>query len=405
MPSKRTPGIRRLRSAAIALLALLAVFVMTACSDASPNQSKLQVVTTNNIVADWVRNVGGDTVEVFSLLPVGADPHNFQPGARDVTRIADADLVLSVGLGLEGAWLRELVQNAARDPATVIELGEGVDPIEFAATHAGEVEFLEALDHVVHEVEAGEITPEEGIAEISELASAGAGEEALTATVLEIIRRVEEGKTDTTEAIEAIEGLTAEGEAKHKGHGHGLEDPHFWFDPTRVQIAVNDVAGRLGSLDPDRMSDYLANADAFNRQLAELDEWTMGRVDAVPVERRLLVTSHDSFGYFALRYGFTVVGVVFGATTEAEPSPAGLAELAETAEEYRVPAIFGETTVTERLAQAIAEESGSKLVRLYSGSLGEAGSGAESYTAMVRTNVERIVEALQRGLSPRQEEE
>ena len=94
---------------------LLLLVVAAACSGGGAPPPKVRVVTTNNIVADWVRNVGGADVEVFSLLPVGSDPHTYQPGARDVTRIADADLILSIGLSLEGAWLQELLQNAAKD--------------------------------------------------------------------------------------------------------------------------------------------------------------------------------------------------------------------------------------------------------------------------------------------------
>ena len=400
----RRSGSWRLQRVGMVFLGMLMALVLTTCSGGGAAEPKLLVVTTNNIVADWVRNIGGEDVEVFSLLPVGADPHTYQPGARDVTQIADADLVLSIGLGLEGAWLEELVHNAARDPSTVVELGEGIDPIEFAATHAEEVEFLEELSHVVHEVEEGELTPQEGLAEIEELIESmeameegdhhGEEEEELPAMVMELIHQVEEGMLDPEDALEEIEHFTEEGEEEHEGHGHGLEDPHFWFDPIRVQSAVNEVAGRLGTLDPDRASDYLANADAFNRELADLDAWTMSQVSEVPQERRLLVTSHDSFGYFAIRYGFEVVGVVLSTTTDVEPSPSDLAELAHEVEENEVPAIFGETTVTERLALAVAEESGADLVRLYSGSLGGPGSDADTYISMVRTNVERIVAAL-----------
>ncbi|MCY4624112.1 MAG: metal ABC transporter substrate-binding protein [Chloroflexi bacterium] len=378
------------------LMGLLLAAAFAGCSGGAAAQPKLSVVTTNNIVADWVRNIGGENVEVFSLLPVGADPHTFQPGARDVTQIADAELVLSIGLGLEGAWLQELLHNATRDPATVIELGEGIDPIEFAATHADEVELLEELSHIVHEVEEGEITAVEGLVEIGELMESMAmeEEEELPAMVVELLLQAQAGTLTPEEVIEEIEHFTEEGEGEHEGHGHGLEDPHFWFDPIRVQSAVNDIAGRLGALDPDRADTYLLNADAYNRQLLELDQWTTGRVSEVPEARRLLVTSHDSFGYFAIRYGFEVVGVVLSTTTDVEPSPADLAELTHDVEEYEVPAIFGETTVTERLAQAVAEESGAELVRLYSGSLGTPGSDAGTYITMVRTNVDRIVAAL-----------
>ena len=165
--------------AKVAVLTLALLLALAACSNddaartaATSPATSVRVVTTTNIMADWVENIGGDHVDVFSVVPVGADPHGFQPGARDVSRIADADLVLSVGLGLEGSWLKELLQNAARDPSTIVEIGEMVAPIEFAETHAGEVEILEGLSHVVHEVEEGEIGPNEGLEEIKELIEA-----------------------------------------------------------------------------------------------------------------------------------------------------------------------------------------------------------------------------------------
>ncbi len=363
----------------------------------------VSVVTTTNIMADWVSNVGGDSVDVFSIVPVGADPHTFQPGAKDVAQIAEADLVLSVGLSLEGEWLHDLLESAARDESSIIEMGEIVDPIEFAEGHAHEVELLEAISHVVHEVEDGEISPEEGIEELKELLAEGeeeeegeheGEEEELPEMVHELIEKVEEGGMAAADAIEAIEELTEEGEDEHADHGHGLEDPHFWFDPLRVKIVVNDIAARLAVLDPDSADTFTANAAAYNAKLDELHSWTEEQVEAVAEERRLLVTSHDSFGYFANLYHFEVVGVVLSTTTDVEPSAGDLAELVHEVEENNVPAVFGETTVSERLAKAVATESGADLVRLYSGSLGPEGSGAATYIEMVRTNVDRIVQAL-----------
>ena len=395
----------------------------TPTAEKMPEAPKISVVTTTNIVADWVENIVGDNVEVFSLLPAGADPHTFQPGAQDVARVAEADLVLSIGLGLEEAWLHDVLENAARDEEAIVELGELIDPIEFAEGHMEEVELLEELSHVVHEVEDGEIDAETGLEEIKELLEAAEEEgdhhdeeegeeegdhhdeeegeeegdhhdEELPAMVLELIEKVEHGEMDAGEAIEEIEHLTEEGEGEHAGHGHGLEDPHFWFDPLRVKLAVNDIAARLSVLDPDRGDTYSSNASAYNAQLDELHSWTEQQAATVPEARRLLVTSHDSFGYFANLYGFEIVGVVLSTTTDVEPSAGDLAKLVEEVKEFGVPAVFGETTVSERLASTVASESGASLVRLYSGSLGPDGSGAETYIGMVRTNVERIVEAL-----------
>ena len=391
------------------LLTLTLLFSLAGC--ASSAGSSVSVVTTTNILADWAEKVGGDHVEVFSLVPAGADPHGFQPGAQDVARVADADLVLSVGLGLEESWLKELLQNAARDPATIVELGEAITPIEFAESHSEEVEIIEEVSHVVHEVEEGEITPEVGLEEIKEVLAVAEGSEEggspidehgdehgdadeLPAMALAIIEQVEGGEMEAGEAIAAIEAAVGEGEEAHEGHGHGLHDPHFWFDPLRVQVAVNDIAERLSALDPEGADTYRANATAYNAQLGELNLWTEQQVKTVPEGRRLLVTSHDSLGYFANLYGFEVVGVILSITTEVEPSAEDLTHLIEEVKELGVPAVFGETTVSERLATAVATESGVKLVRLYSGSLGLAGSGAETYIEMMRTNVTRITEAM-----------
>ncbi len=384
----------------------------------------IQVVATTSIVADWVENIGGEHVEVFSLVPPGVDPHSFQPGAQDVAKIADADIVLSVGLGLEESWLRELIQNAASDPSSIVELGELIDPIEFAESHAEEVELIEGLSHIVHEVEEGEISPDEGLEEIKELLASFEAEEEgedhgdegdeddeeeegedhgdedhgdegeIPGMVMEIIERATSARLSPEEAIEAIEGLTEEGEEEHEGHGHGLEDPHFWFDPIRVKTAVSHIASRLSAINLSQGDAFRANASAFNANLDELHSWTKEQVSVVPDDRRVLITSHDSLGYFANLYGFEVVGVVLSITTEVEPSPEDLVDLVEEAREYGVPAVFGETTVSERLAKTVATESGAEFVALYSGSLGSGDSPAATYIGMIRTNVERIVDAL-----------
>ena len=398
-------NLRRFPAYAVAL-AIAAALAVAACAGedpaptsgaSTPNSEPLQVAATSNIVADWARNVGGDSVEVFSITPPGADPHSFQPGAQDIARIADADLVLSVGLGLEESWLHELLDNAARDPEAIVKLGELVDPIEFSEGHAGEVDLLDSVSGIVHEVEEGEIDAAVALEEVRELLANveddGDADEP-PAIIRAILAQVDGGQTDAGDAIEEIEAIAGEGGEIHEGHGHGLEDPHFWFDPIRVKTAVNEIASRFSALDPARSDAFSANAAAYNAGLDQLHTWTEEQVAQAPEERRLLLTSHDSFGYFANRYGFEVVGVILGVTTETEPSAEHLAELIEEVEEEGAPAVFGETTVSERLAATVAEETGAKFIRLYSGSLGPADSEAATYVDMVRTNVERIVDAL-----------
>ena len=118
--------------------------------------------------------------------------------------------MLSVGLGLEESWLKDLLQNAARDPSTIVELAETVDPIEFAESHREEVEVIEELNHVVHEVEEGKIGPEVALAEIKGLLEGAedddhAVEDELPAMALAIVGKVDDGRLEASEAIEAIE--------------------------------------------------------------------------------------------------------------------------------------------------------------------------------------------------------
>ena len=179
------------------------------------------------------------------------------------------------------------------------------------------------------------------------------------------------------------------------GHDHGTLDPHFWFDPVRVKIAVNEMADRLSALDPEGATVYRRNATDYGQQLDELHSWILEQVDLVAPERRLLVTSHDTFAYFAKAYEFEVVGMVIPSLApDLDPSGEHIAEVIEVVREHGVPAVFGETTVSERLAKAVARETGADLVQLYSGSMGVEGSSGDTYLGMVRTNVERIVEAL-----------
>ena len=299
-------------------------------SSEQPDREPLNVVTTITFIADWVENVGGDRVEATSLLGIGDDPHTFSPGPRAVGTIADADLVLTIGLNLESYSMRELIENVAQDPSKVIALGEAVDPIEFVEIFGDE----DGHDH-------------------------------------------EHDHEDERE------------------HTHGPLDPHFWFDPLRVKKAVWDISARLSVLDPAGVETYRSNAESYNARLDELRAWIMEQVARIPEERRLLVTSHDSMGYFATEYGFKVLGAILSTATEAEPSADDIARLSVKVEEYGVPAVFGEITISERLAATVASEAGATLVRLHSESLGPEGSGAETYIEMIRTNVTLIVEALE----------
>jgi ABC-type Zn uptake system ZnuABC Zn-binding protein ZnuA len=192
--------------------------------------------------------------------------------------------------------------------------------------------------------------------------------------------------------MEAAAGLT--GRKQQKGGEHGGEiDPHFWLDPVNVVTYVGNIRDALIAMDPGEEEIYRRNADEYSARLRDLDAWIRGEVSNIPPERRLLVTNHETFGYFADRYGFTVVGTVFRTLgAEGTPSAKQLAQLVEAVRAAKAPAIFLETGGNADLADEVARETGAEVVAdLYTHSLG---ANAPDYIEMMRWNVRLIVEAL-----------
>jgi ABC-type Zn uptake system ZnuABC Zn-binding protein ZnuA len=172
-------------------------------------------------------------------------------------------------------------------------------------------------------------------------------------------------------------------------------DPHTWFDPNNVVKWVDNIEGALVALDPAHAQDYAARAQAYRQQLQALDAHIREQTARIPPERRKLVTDHQIFTYFAARYGFEMVGAVIpGFSTAAEPSASDLADLAARVREAGVPVVFVGRTANPRMAQVLANEVGIRILPLYTGALGEPGSGADSYIGMMRANVDTIVEGL-----------
>lgn len=200
--------------------------------------------------------------------------------------------------------------------------------------------------------------------------------------------------------IEASAGLTTRepkpGEIAHADEQHGPGDPHFWLDPLSVVRYVENIRDGLIQADPAGKDAYTQNAAAYIAQLQELDGWIRAQVEQVPPARRQLITNHESFGYYADRYGFSVSGTILtSVSSSASPSARQLVELIERIRQSGAPAIFLETGASPQLANQIASETGIKVVTgLYTHSITAPGGKAPSYIAMIKANTTMIVEAL-----------
>lgn len=309
--------------------------LVTACSDdgtagAGSGDDTPTIAVTTTILGDVVSHLTGDLAEVQVVMPANADPHEFQPSARQAADLREADVLVANGAGFE-AGLEDTIHGAEDDGVVVFEAIEHVDTLA-----PGED------DHV-------------------------------------------------------DEGADEEGDDPADDHGHDDVDPHFFTDPARMAVAAEALADLLAdevpALDTDEFRDQAA---IYVNQLRALDSEVAGFVATVPDDRRKLVTNHDVFSYFADRYGFEVVGAVIpSTTTQAAPSAGEIDALAATIEAEGVPAIFAETSSPEDLADTLAGEVGDvEVVELYSESLGDEGSSADAYIGMMRTNAERISQAL-----------
>jgi zinc/manganese transport system substrate-binding protein len=303
-------------------------------STTSPAGDAPLVVVTTTILGDIVANVAGDDAVVEVIMPVGADPHTFEPSARQAARFREADLIVVNGLEFEEGLLAA-IEAAEADGANVLELGELLDPMPFTGAH----------DHADDDHD--------------------------------------DDHADDDHADD-----------DHDDDHEGGLDPHVWMDPVRMIQAVDIIATELAPLAGGGVA---ARADSYKAELEALHEEIAQMIESIPAERRVMVTNHFAYGYYADRYGLEILGAVIpAATTDAETSARDFAELIELIEAEDVPAIFASTTEPTRLAESIAGEVGRDVavIELYTESLGESGSGADTYVGMMRTSTERIVEGL-----------
>ena len=371
----------------VALLLVALSMVAVSCGDTAEETGSGQaggdglptVVVTTNILGDVVTELTGGAVDVITVMPVGADPHDFQASAQQVAQMVAADALIVNGEGFEEGLL-EVIETAEADGVPVYAAISTVSPVEFGE---GGHDHDDHDDHDDHEGEEGHDDHDDHEGE--EGHDDHEGEEGHDD------HEGEEGHDDHDDH----EG--EEGHDDHEGHDHSGTDPHFFTDPARMAVAVDGIASFLianvDGLDADTVS---AAAAAYHQELEALDDEVAELIASIPLANRVLVTNHEVFGYFADRYGFEVAGTVIPAGSTVDGSSAGaLAELAALIEAEGVPAIFSDVSASDQLAQALAEEVGDiAVVELFTESLGDADSEGSTYIDMIRTNAERIAGAL-----------
>jgi zinc/manganese transport system substrate-binding protein len=181
--------------------------------------------------------------------------------------------------------------------------------------------------------------------------------------------------------------------------GDDETDPHWWQDPRNTELAVAAIRDALVDADPAGRKTYERNAASYTDELRRLDREIATCIEKVPSARRKLVTTHDSLGYFADRYGVQVIGsVIPSLSTQAQPSAGDIAELVDQVRDERVSAVFPEAGVSQRLEEALAREAGAQVGDpLWADTLGGEGSGAATYIDAMSANARALAEGMSAG--------
>lgn len=300
-----------------ALFVLILVISASACAPASPTPARasgLRVVAVESFLADIAQNVAGDQIKIETLLPIGSDPHSFEPTPQDLRKLAESNVLIINGAGFE-AFLGKLLENVG---------GE-------------------------------------------------------------------------RQVIEASSGLTSRELKPAEPHDEdALGDPHFWFDPTKTVKYVENIRDGLSLADPASADLYKTNAELYIQKLNALDAGIRQQLSAIPPANRKLVTDHDTFGYFADRYGFEIVGMLIPSFTTADSTTAQqLADLIDAVKRSGTRAIFIEQSMNPGIAKQVADETGAQVINgLYTHSLSEPNGPAPTYLQMLEYDARKIVEAL-----------
>ncbi|MGL4490899.1 MAG: metal ABC transporter solute-binding protein, Zn/Mn family [Rhizobiaceae bacterium] len=324
----------------------------------------LKVVSSFSILGDIAKNIGGDKVEIVTLVGPDSDAHVYEPKPADVASVASAKVVLINGLGFEG-FIDRLVKTSATT-ATVVEVSKGVEVIEAGQGHHDE-------GHGDAKTEAGHGDHAHG----EEKKEAGHDDHA----------HAEESK-----AAEA--GHSHAEEKKEAAHDHGETDPHAFQSVPNVRAYVKNIAEAFCANDSANCTTYQANASAYDAKLAALDKEIRDAVATIPEAKRTVITGHDAFGYFAHEYGLKFIAPE-GVSTDAEASAADVAKLVDQIREDKASALFVENISNPRLVEQIGAETGIKVGgTLYSDALSAEGGPASTFIDMMRHNVTTIKSAI-----------
>jgi len=327
-------GRRLMAAACLAVLVGMAATSTAAAIGATVKVKTMPVVASFSVLGDMVAEIGGDHIELTTIIGLGGDAHAFEPTPEHVRALSEARVLVINGLGFE-AWLPRLLTASGFEGRQVVA-SKGVEPRVL-----------------------------------------GGAEQAASGH--------DSGQTKGARA----------GDQHGPGHHHGGGvDPHAWQSLTNGMIYVRNIAEGLAKADPANASVYFARASRYIDEMKKLDAEMRHALGQIAPERRKVVVPHDSLGYFGEDYGIKFVSIM-GISGQAEASAHNVAAVVDQVRAAGSAAVFLESGTNPKLAEQIARETGVPVGgTLYADTLSESDQPAGTYLGMIKWNAGQLIYVL-----------
>ncbi|WP_019222174.1 metal ABC transporter solute-binding protein, Zn/Mn family [Bartonella rattaustraliani] len=291
-------------------LFLLSLFPFSTLAD-----HKIKVIASFSILADFVKNIGGDHISLTTFVGPNASIHTYEPTPRDAQALKNSHIIFVNGLHLEG-FIDRLI-TASGTKARLVKVSANISPLE---------------------------------------------------------------------------NKNQDKNTQH--YHHDSLDPHAWQTIPNAEIYVQNIATAFCEMDKKSCANYRKNAESYIQKLEAMQETLKSKIATIPKDKRVIITSHDAFGYFAQEYGFTILAPQ-NSSSEAEASAADVVQLIKQIKTNKAAALFVENISNPRLIKQISKETGLKIGgTLYSDALSNENGPAATYLDMMEHNVKTIIDAI-----------
>jgi zinc transport system substrate-binding protein len=329
-------------------------------------KATLTVYTTIYPLEDFTKKIGGNYVDVKSIYPPNVDAHSFEPSTKDMIALANSDLFIYTGVGIDG-FAEKAAESLKEESVTILEAGEGIQLLEstHSEEHQHEGESTEAEEHQ-HEGESTEAEEHGHEGESTEAEEHG-----------------HEGESTEAEGHEQDED----------GHDHGDFDPHVWLDPILSIELANNIKNTLSDLLPEHATEFEANFIQLKTDLEELDQEFKMTIESS--KTKYLLVSHEAYGYWEERYGIEQIAIA-GLSPTQEPTQKGLQNIIEESKEHQIHYVIFEQNLSPKVSEIIQDELGAKSLTLHNleAITEENLKQKDDYFSIMRKNLQTIKTAL-----------